>query len=277
VTGLDEHIGMSHACPTGDAMPSGAGTWADPGSHVWAPSVVLWNGVHHLYYGAFRRGQVCLGRAVSSTASIRGPYVWQTLVRCAPGGRWSLDPDAFVHAGRLYLVFRDDAVTGWPQTGIAVVEVDALGAPIWATRRALLVSQDVTWEHGPDPHSASYVVENPSMMRIGDGHFYLFFSGNDWDSDRYATGVADCGTSPRGVASHRCTVLGATAQPYFGHVAPHVTPPLFGLPDNRPGPGGMSLFRTHAGRARVVWSFFSYGRWSMAGVLSFRQGAFAVT
>src|SRR5436309_14749606 len=40
-------------------------------------------------------------------------------------------------------------------------------------------------------HPWETTVDNPQMVLIGAVH-YLFFSGGDWDSDRYAVGYAAC-------------------------------------------------------------------------------------
>ncbi|WP_334553586.1 hypothetical protein [Micromonospora sp. CPCC 205714] len=40
------------------------------------------------------------------------------------------------------------------------------------------------------------MVENPSMWRAADGDWHLMYSGNNWDSARYATGIAGVLTRP---------------------------------------------------------------------------------
>ena len=61
-----------------------------------------------------------------------------------------------------------------------------------ASPTSLLVP-DQPWEAG--------TVEAPNLVTTG-GHYYLFFSGNDWDSANYAVGVATCTRPARSV--QRC-------------------------------------------------------------------------
>ena len=108
VHGSGNNLSMNDLClagyhDAGDAMNSGAGTWADLGSPVWAPSIVAWNGTYYMYYTAFKNNQACIGMARTTTASIKGPYGYQQEVACPPNGRWAIDPDAFVQNGYLYM------------------------------------------------------------------------------------------------------------------------------------------------------------------------------
>lgn len=267
---------------SGDAMPAGPGAWAEKSRGIWAPSVVKHGGRFILFYAATKKGtstaanpegQKCIGKAFADGA--RGPFVDAGEFACPPNGRWALDPDAFVDGGQLYVVYRDDNVNSFPQTGISVVAADKNGAANWATRRTLLFSTDLSWESVSSAHNT---IENPSMMKIGDGHWYLFFSGNDWNTRRYATGIADCGTSPLPAA--RCSQTQGTGHSYFGY-QPSATSPEKGLPYNKMGPGGMSLFRTFGGKARVIWHFIDKesdapSRHAIVGELSFSGGEWAV-
>ena len=74
---------------------------------------------------------------------------------------------------------------------------------------------------------AGGTVEAPNLVTTG-GRYYLFFSGNDWDSADYAIGVATC-TGPVGP----CT--DATPNPILSS-GPGVS-----------GPGGESVFADTAG------------------------------
>lgn len=275
-------FGVCTDADSGDAMPAGPGAWAEKSRGVWAPSVVYHGGRFILFYAASRKGslspqhpegQKCIGKAYA--ASARGPFVDAGEFACPPNGRWALDPDAFVDNGQLYVVYRDDNVNGFPETGISVVAADKNGVANWATRRTLLYSTDLSWE---SVGSAARTIENPSMMKISNGRWYLFFSGNDWNSRRYATGIADCGTSPLPAA--RCSQTQGSDHSYFGY-QPSATAPERGLPLNKMGPGGMSLFRTFGGQARVVWHYIdsespSPTRHSIIGELAFTNGEWSV-
>lgn len=278
VHGNGEYIGMNGLCAEGDVMPGGPGSWADASQDIWAPTMVYYGGRWILYYTALRAGtgQRCIGKAEASSA--RGPFGGQTMVICPGGGRWAIDPDAFVDNNALYLTWRDDSITSLPQTGLSVQQMATNGFPTGA-KRPLLVSTAVSWEYVA--RTNTNVIENPSMMRINTtGRMYLFFSGHDYASRRYSTGVADCGTNV--VASaFQCTVMGSTAVPYFGwndtDPPDEDLNPLYGLPQNHGGPGGMSLFRTHGGAARAVWHFSFFNRYAIAGELAHDGTTFSVT
>lgn len=275
-------LGVCTDADSGDAMPAGPGAWAEASRGIWAPSVVYHGGRFILFYAASKKGtlsaanpegQKCIGKAFS--ASARGPFVDAGEFACPPDGRWALDPDAFVDGGQLYVVYRDDYVTYGAQTGISVVAADSNGSANWATRKTLLLSSDMSWESIGSPANT---IENPSMMKISNGRWYLFFSANDWNSRRYATGIADCGTSPLPAA--RCSQTQGTSHSYFGYL-PSVTTPERGLPYNKMGPGGMSLFRTFGGQARVVWHYIddesvSPRRHAIIGELAFANGEWTV-
>lgn len=273
VSGSGDAIGLDLACITGDAMPAGPGAWAEPEGAVWAPSVVHHGGRYVMYYTASKRGsgQKCIGKAGS--ASPLGPFADEGEVVCPGNGRWAFDPDAFVHAGELYMVYRDDAITTGADSGISVVRMDGSGAADLSTRRDVLRSTDITWE---EAGSSFHTIENPTMMDVG-GAFHVFFSGNDWDSARYSTGIAVC-SSPLPTAP--CSSYASTSRPYFGHTGPEGIDPIQGLPGNERGPGGMSLFRSRSGEARVVWHFLvgtTIVRRGMAGTLAYDGNVWTVS
>lgn len=281
-SGESVSLGVCSEKDSGDAMPAGPGAWAEKSRGIWAPSVIYHGGHFILFYSASKKGttsaqnpegQKCIGKAFASSA--RGPFVDAGEFACPPNGRWALDPDAFVDGSQLYVVYRDDNVNSFPQTGISVVAADKNGTANWSTRRTLLFSTDLSWESASSAHNT---IENPSMMKVGNGHWYLFFSGNDWNTRRYATGIADCGTSPLPAA--RCSQTQGTGHSYFGY-QPSATSPEKGLPYNKMGPGGMSLFRTFGGKARVVWHFIdkesaSPPRHAIVGELLFSGGEWTV-
>ena len=277
----------SHA-KSGDAMPTGPGAWAEPTSDIWAPTVVRYAGSYLAFYAASRRGtmtpqephgQKCIGIA-SSAVSARGPFVDNGSYLCPADGAWAMDPDAFVHQGELFLTYRDDSVVPYPETALVAIRVDAFGQPDLASRKVLVTSLDVSWD---TPGSALRIIENPSLLRVGNprsGYRWLLaFSGNDWFRTAYAVGLADCG--PRIFLGGRCEVLDDTERAYFGFPNP-ASRPRFGLPLHKRGPGGMSLFRTPGGSARAVWHFIGYEgvnppRRSIIGRLSRYRGRWQVS
>ncbi|MBB5800309.1 hypothetical protein F4560_000077 [Saccharothrix ecbatanensis] len=272
VHGSANTVGMSD-CAAADAMPGGPGTWAE--GNIWAPGVVRFGTRYFMYYTASKRGtgQKCIGRAVSDGA--RGPFTNAGGWACPPDGRWALDANPFVADGRLHVAYRDDAIAAGAETGISVVATDANGWAVWSTRRDALKSTDITWDTA-GTSGGTHVVENPSMFRAADGLWYLAYSGNNWDSARYSTGIARCGGPLPG---SRCTPLqNGVERPYFGFTGTGGLNPYRGLPGNHRGPGGMDVFTAADGSHRVVYHWWNgSSRFPITGVLGRDAGGFLVS
>lgn len=238
---------LGGTCYGGDALAEAPDHGADLNDQIWAPSVVRFGGQYIMHYTARKQGtgQRCIWRATSDTMT--GPYKTQSEWACPPGGRWAIDPAAFVAGGQLYVTYRDDYAYNVPgQSAISVVRTNSAGEALWDTRRTALTSADVSWD---TTRLGESMVENPVMVPWSNGHYYLFFSGSDWATDRYATGIADCGTSP--LPASRCKPLEGANRPYFGYSGS--TPaPFRTLPTNQRGPGGMTPYRS-AGGWRATW------------------------
>jgi hypothetical protein len=217
--------------------------------------VAEFNGTFYMYYTATKAGtgQKCIGLATSGGA--KSAFVNRGVWACPDLGRWAIDANPFVANGKLYVTYRDDAITSWPETGISIVQVGSDGHALWNTRRDALKSTDLAWDTtriSGDTH----VIENPTIFMGGQGHYYLAFSGNNWNSARYATGIADCGTSP--IPTSRCTLLkDGVHQPYFGYNGTGGLGPYHGLPGNHTGPGAMDVFYTADNRRCVVWAWYN--------------------
>ncbi|MEV0649089.1 family 43 glycosylhydrolase [Phytomonospora sp. NPDC050363] len=273
--GSGSNVGLTD-CASGDALPGGPGAWAEPGGAIWAPGVARFGDRYFMFYTASRKGsgQKCIGRAISTSA--RGPFQNQGEWSCPGEGRWALDANPFVAGGSLYVTYRDDAIASGAETGISTVRTDGEGRAVWDTRRDMLKSTDITWDTAKTD-GGTHVVENPSMWKMPDGHWYLMYSGNNWDSARYATGIADCGTTP--LPSSRCAPMqDGVARPYFGFTGEAGLGPYRGLPLDRRGPGGMDVFAAADGSPRVVWHWWTgSGRHPMTGVLNRGANGFTVT
>lgn len=255
VSGSGNTVGTP-TCASHDALPGGPGAWATANSAVWAPGVVKFGNRYFMFYAASRKGsgQKCIGRAISSSA--RGPFKNAGEWACPSGGRWALDPDPFVSGGNMYVTYRDDAVASGAETGLSTVRTDSEGRAVWNTRKTVLTSTDITWDTRKTS-GGTHVVENPAMWRAPDDkHWYLMWSGNNWNSDRYATGIADCGTSPL-PAAHCKPVRNGASRPYFGYTGSTGLGPYKGLPGNHRGPGGMDVFSVADGSLRVVWAWWN--------------------
>lgn len=203
------------------------------------------------YWGELHIGRPNVYRKELSS-SPAGPFADAGEFACPGNGKWAIDPDVFIdQTGIPWVVYRDDNAADAGGSAISIVRVDGNGSAIWSSRKTLLKSSQVAWEH---IRSAGYIIENPSMGYVS-GSYYLFYSGNDWNSARYATGILKCSYS-----GWTCGHFGSSTRPYFGYVGSAGISPLYGLPYNAAGPGGMSIFKASNGAPLVTWHFIiSYG------------------
>lgn len=268
-------VGISD-CAAGDAMPDGPGAWAEPGGAIWAPGVARFGNRYFMYYTASRRGsqQKCIGRAVSNSA--RGPFVSRGEWACPPAGRWAIDANPIVVGQTMYVAYRDDAITTFPDTGLSIVRTDDEGRAQWGSRVDLLVSTDIDWE-SIRMSGTTRVIENPTMFRAG-GEWYVAYAGNNWDSRRYATGIASCG--PDILPSTRCRpIRRGKARPYFGFRGNGDLDPYRELPLNKHGSGALDVFEAADGSYRAVWHWWSPSerrRYPVIGRFARNNGGFYV-
>ena len=206
-----------------DALPT-LPAWAE-GGLTWAPDVQKVAGGWALYFSAQLRGVSpnthCIGSAFARSPT--GPFVAtaQPFI-CQLAHRGSIDARVFVEAnGQLVMMWKSEdnanpyvhGADQGGQTGIYAQDLSAngrtlLGAP------AKILSPSQPWE--------STIVEAPDMIEAW-GTYWLFFSGNWYNSTKYGIGVAQC-QGP----------LGPCADP---NPAPFLGPTWQGL-----GPGEESLF-----------------------------------
>lgn len=217
--------------PAGDALPS-LGSWAAPG-HTWAPAVLWRWPLYVLFYTARDRasGRQCIGRAVSVVP--QGPYVDANrspiLCQVARGG--SIDASPLVDDdNRPYLYWKSEGVAGREPTRIWGAPLSGDGLSLAGPGRELL-RNDRPWE-GP-------IVEAPAMVREG-GRYVLLYSGNRWESSRYAVGWASC-SGPRGPCRKAAD-------------------PLLASSTDAAGPGGQEVFRDTAGGLRLAYHAWSAPR-----------------
>ncbi len=97
--------------------------------------------------------------------------------------------------------------------------------------RPLLIN-DQSWQAG--------VIEGPSMIEEGS-LFYLFYSGNPWDTANYSVGYAVCSTPQ-----------GPCAEP--------IDRSLYGSKGQTAGPGGARRFTTFDGQLLMSYAAWSRGR-----------------
>lgn len=224
---------LSHWTMLPDALPS-LPAWVDSrGAWVWAPDVIQIGRRFVMYYTArdLRSGRECIGVASSADPfgpfadSNAGPFVCQRDL----GG--DIDASPFRDGATLYLYFKSDGnccrihAHLWGQR-LSSDGLRLLGAPV------MLLTNDQRWEGD--------VVEAPNMLKTGRS-YGLFYSGNDYATNRYAIGYARC-QSP----------LGPCAKP----VDHPILSSNLAAPIPLVGPGGASFF-TAGG---VTWvAFHTWG------------------
>ncbi len=219
----------------GDALPT-MHAWASPG-RTWSPAILACGGRFVLYHAVREpvSDRQCIAAAVAATPhgpfvdGTGGPFVFQR----ERGG--SIDPSIFVDAdvdGRTYLLWKsdDNAIGGPPSLWGQELSGDGLGL---VGRPTELLRHDRAWERP--------LVEAPAMVRAGDW-YYLFYSANWWESERYGIGYA--------VAS---SVLGP-----FAKVTRH-GPWMVSGPDAA-GPGGQEFFLDGAGALWMAYHAWTPGR-----------------
>jgi beta-xylosidase len=179
--------------PAPDALPR-LGSWAS-GGKTWAPEVLAVGGKYVLFYTEQDQtsGKQCIGRAQSDKPG--GPFVDD---RRAPlvcqvelGG--SIDPNPIRAAdGALYLYWKNDGnccgkpVQLWAQR-LSPDAASLPGAPV------ALLTNTKSWQGN--------LIEAPEMVSH-DGRYFLFYSANDYGSDKYAVGYASC-QGPTGPCADR--------------------------------------------------------------------------
>jgi Glycosyl hydrolases family 43 len=197
----------------GNALPK-LPAWASA-NYTWAPAVAAIGGEFVLYYAVdvAGSGQECI--SVATAAQPQGPFTDKSTapLECQKALGGSIDPASFIDTnGTPYLVWK----SGGP--GLSKIwseQLDPAGTAFatGANPTTMLVP-DQSWEAG--------TVEAPDLVTTG-GHYFLFFSGNNWSSAHYAVGVATC-AGPLGP----CTDATAT--------------PILSSGSGVAGPGGQSVF-----------------------------------
>jgi hypothetical protein len=219
-----ESSDLVHWTAVGNALPR-LPAWASA-DFTWAPAVALIHGRFVLYYAVDVAGS---GNECISVATSPGPEGPFTDTSTAPlecqsllGG--SIDPASFIDTdGTPYLLWK----SGGPGSAkIWSQQLDPSGTSFSpGTNPTQMLVPDQPWEAG--------TVEAPNLVTKG-GRYYLFFSGNDWDSASYAVGVATC-NGPLGPCSD------ATPKPILSS-GPGVS-----------GPGGESVFADRAGNLWIAF------------------------
>jgi hypothetical protein len=215
---------FSHWTAVGNALPS-LPAWATP-DNTWAPSVAMIGGTFVLYYAANVAGTAEECISVATASQPQGPFrdTSTAPLECQKSLGGSIDPASFIDSnGTQYLVWK----SGGPGTSRIWSQplVPSGTAFVPATNPTSLLVPDQLWEAG--------TVEAPDLVTTG-GHYYLFYSGNNWNSSNYAVGVATC-TGPLGPCSD---------------ASPN---PILATGSGVAGPGGESVFADTGGHFWIAF------------------------
>ena len=191
---------LMHWASVGNALPS-LPAWAKP-NETWAPSVTSVSGTFLMYFTAdfAPTGTQCI--SVATANSPKGPFIDNSVLplECQQSLGGSIDPSAFTDAnGVPYL----DWKSGGPGSSkLWAQRLNAAGTGFAAgTTPTQILAPDQSWENG--------TVEAPDLV-LANGRYFLFYSGNDWNSANYAVGVAQCAVAGRSDKFvHVVTVVGA--------------------------------------------------------------------
>ncbi len=169
-----------HVFPAGE-WPS----WAS--GNFWAPEIHRVGSRWVAYYTAITRSDGTKVIGAASATDVLGPYtdLGHPLLHDPNPG--VIDATHFEGPdGTHYLIWKTAGAPG-RRTPIHIQPLTADGLSLRGSK-ATLITNDLAWE-GP-------LVEGPWMIQRGT-YYYLFYSGNSFDSTRYAVGVARA-TSPLG-------------------------------------------------------------------------------
>ena len=224
----------------GDALPH-LPAWSTPGA-VWGPSVLRRGPRFVLYYATTdaASGRQCISLAVAGEA--QGPYDDTSTgpLVCPTELGGAIDPSTIVTPdGEAYLLWKADGNCCGLPTAIYAQPISEDGLTVTGPAQKILDSTQ-PWEAG--------IVEGPAMFER-DGAYYLFYSGNEWDTASYAIGYAVC-ASPQGPCRKPLD------QPWLGSSR------------KAAGPGSPEFFTDGAGDLRMV-----FHAW-LNGTVGYRAGSF---
>ena len=215
-----------------DALPALA-AWAQRGN-TWAPCVLPGNEAYVMFYACRepKAGRQAISVATSThpggpfTDSSSEPLVYQLNL----GG--SIDPSPFVEAdGTAYLVWKADSNAINQPSSIWLQPIGPNSTTLTGAPTELL-GYGEPWENP--------LIEAPSIVRAGSTYF-LFYSANWWNTDRYSIGYA-------------------TATAVGGPYAKVTTSKAWFASDAEvAGPGGQEWFTDSTGQLRMAYHGWTPG------------------
>jgi beta-xylosidase len=219
----------------GDALPVLPRWSMLAAGFTWAPGVILIEDTFVMYYVARDKenDRQCIGVATSDNPG--GPFTdpHEKAFICQGDLGGSIDAYPFRDEnGKLYLFWKNDGNCCGLEVALWVQELSPDGMSLPAEPIQLIV-RDQPWERP--------LIENPAMVKHND-RYYLFYSGNWWESQQYAVGYAICEA-----------VTGPCEKP--------LNEPWFQFKPPVMGPGGESFFVDTKGN---LW--MAYHAWTGANV-----------
>jgi beta-xylosidase len=164
--------------------------------------------------------------SVATATQPEGPFhdTSTAPLECQKSLGGSIDPASFIDTdGTPYLVWKSGGPGSSKIWSQQLVPSGTSFVP--GSNPTSLLVPDQPWEAG--------TVEAPNLITTG-GRYYLFYSGNDWNTSNYAVGVATC-TGPLGP----CT-----------DASPH---PILSSGPGVAGAGGESVFADTAGNFWIAF------------------------
>jgi Glycosyl hydrolases family 43 len=187
----------------GDALPT-LPSWEGGQFDTWAPEVANINGVWTLW-GSTADGEYGPGHFVecdyrATASSPAGPFVVDPVrAPCDLLVGGDIDPSPFKVGSQWWLVDKTNANSVGRPTVFYSQRIAPNGEPI-GQRYAVLTS-DLPWEEG--------LIEAPNFVESPDHHWWLIFSGGDFDLTRptYRIAAVPCAGPEGGCDESRLTLL----------------------------------------------------------------------
>ena len=216
-----------------DALPV-LPSWAARGN-TWAPAVLTRGDKCVLFYTVREPRAQRQAISVATSANPGGPYVDAStkplIYQLDLGG--SIDPSPFVDTdGTPYLLWKADSNAINLRSSLWIQRLSDAGTAVVGSPTRLL-DHDAIWE--------TPLIEAPSLVASG-GTYYLFYSANWWNTDRYSIGYA---TAPAVMGPYTKVT---TERPWFSS-------DTYGS-----GPGGQEWFRDGLGKLRMAYHAWTPGR-----------------
>ena len=217
----------------GDALPALPKWSVLNAGYTWAPGVMEIEDQFVMYYVARDKeiDRQCIGVAVSGTPD--GPFTDPNdeAFICQEDLGGSIDAYPYRDdGGTLYLFWKNDGNCCGLEVALWVQELSPDGMTLVGEPVKLIV-RDQPWERP--------LIENPAVVKHND-RYYLFYSGNWWESHEYAVGYAVCETA-----------LGPCEkpldEPWFQYEAPVM------------GPGGQAFFTDPNGNLWMAYHAWTGG------------------